>query len=575
MARRLSADNGLKGVAMTIRGLLEKWAGEQPDLEALRYCEDKVWKSRSYGEMLRGVREVAEGYGQRFGLVPREENAAIILPNGPIWMESYLAQCGIGAAVVPIDPKLHNDEVAYVLRDAQGRVVTTDLAHLKMMVTIARDLPDLRGIVIVDGKVHDGQRIGDRIAVLEYERLRIPGGGAWYDAHVAEASDIASIIYTSGTTGKPKGAMLTHDNFIKDVSGAIAGFGAPLGASDSFFVVLPLFHAFSFTTNFVVPLYCGARMFFMQSLRTIGKDIHDLRPTVLLAVPLLAEKLHDKIEDGLRKSRVAQFLMKIGLRGPVMHMVKLKLGGKLRFIITGGAPCPRHVIECFNRIHVRFLEGYGLTECSPVVSVCPPELPKIGTIGLPVKGIEVRLADKNDQGVGELQIKGPIVMQGYYHNPDASEEVFDDDGKGGLWLRTGDLASMDEDGFITIRGRKKALIVNREGKNIYPEEVEIMIAKEPAVQDVVVIGYTQGDDPGEKVGAVIYPNEDWFRREYGGKLPPWEEVEKVATKRAQEKCAELADYKRIRKVRVSKEPLVRTSIGKVKRVAYKGTLDEK
>jgi long-chain acyl-CoA synthetase len=255
-------------------------------------------------------------------------------------------------------------------------------------------------------------------------------------------------------------------------------------------------------------------------------------------------------------------------------MVKLKLGGKLRFMVTGGAPCPRHVLESFNRIHVRFLEGYGLTECAPVVSVCPPELPKIGTIGRPIDGIEVRLADMSDQGVGELQVKGPIVMQGYFHNPEATMEAFDDDGNGGRWLRTGDLASMDEDGFITIRGRKKALIVNREGKNIYPEEVEIMIAKEPAVQDVCVVGYTQGGDPGEKVGAVIYPNEEWFKEQNGGALPPWEEVEKTAVKRAQEKCAELADYKRVRKVLVMKEPLVRTSIGKVKRVVYKGMLDE-
>ena len=559
---------------MTIRELLEKWATATAQNVAVKYCENKVWKTRSYGEMLRGVREVAEGYGSRFGLKPLEESAAIILPNSPIWMESYLAQCGAGVSVVPIDPKLHNEEVAYILKDAQVRVVTTDTAHLKMMMTIARNLPDLRGIAVVDGVVHEGQKIDGRIDVVEYGKLRVAGGGAWYDAHVAKADDIASIIYTSGTTGKPKGAMLSHANFLADCEGALTLFGGAIGPKDSFFIVLPLFHAFSFEANFVVPMYAGSSMVFVQSLRTVGQDIHDTQPTVLCAVPLLAEKLHEKIEDGLRKSKLAQALMKIGLRGPVMHMVKLRLGGKLRFMITGGAPCPRHVMESFNRIHVRFLEGYGLTECSPIVSVCPPEIKAIGTIGKPIGGIEVRLADQNEQGVGELQVKGPIVMQGYFHNPDASAEAFDDDGKGGLWLRTGDLASMDEQGLITIRGRKKALIVNREGKNIYPEEVEIMIAKEPAVQDVVVIGYTQGGDPGEKVGAVIYPSEDWFKREYGGKLPAWEEIEKVAVKRAQEKCAELADYKRVRKVVVSKEPLVRTSIGKVKRVVYKGTLDE-
>ena len=559
---------------MTIRGLLEKWAAERPDSVALKYCEDKVWKTRSYGEFLRGVREIAEGYGARFGLQPRDENVAVILPNSPLWMEAYLAQCGTGVSVVPIDPKLHNDEVAYILKDARVKVVTTDTAHLKMMMTIAKDLPDLKGVVVADGVVHEGQKIDGRIDVVEYAKLRVVGGGAWYDAHVAETNDIASIIYTSGTTGKPKGAMLAHSNFIADGEGSLELFGGKLSSSDSFFIVLPLFHAFSFEANFVVPLMCGCSMVFVQSLRTVGQDIHDTKPTVLCAVPLLAEKLHEKIEDGLRKSKVAQFLMKIGLRGPVMHMVKMKLGGKLRFMITGGAPCPRHVMESFNRIHVRFLEGYGLTECSPIVSVCPPEVKEIGTIGLPIGGIEVRLADQNEQGIGELQVKGPIVMQGYFHNPDASAEAFEDDGKGGLWLRTGDLASMDAKGLITIRGRKKALIVNREGKNIYPEEVEIMIAKEPAIQDVVVVGYTQGGDPGEKVGAVIYPNEEWFKRENGGKLPAWEEMEKVAIKRAQEKCAELADYKRVRKVVVAKEPLVRTSIGKVKRVAYKGTLDE-
>ena len=559
---------------MTIRGLFEKCVERQADKEAQKWFENKEWRVRSWGEFRKAVEEVAEGYGVCFGLKAQEDNAAIILQNSPQWMESYLAQAGTGVSVVPIDPKLHNDEVAYILNDAQVKVVTTDKAHLMMMMRIAKDLPNLKAVVITDGVVHEGQKIDDRVEVVEYSKLRVAGGSAWYAEHRAKPSDVASIIYTSGTTGKPKGAMLTHDNFVKDAEGALAVFGARICEKDSFFVVLPLFHAFSFTGNFIVPFVTGSAQYFMQSLRTVGADIKTLKPTVLLGVPLLAEKLHDKIEDGLRKSKVAQFLLKIGLRGPVMHMVKLKLGGKLRFMVTGGAPCPRHVLESFNRIHVRFLEGYGLTECAPVVSVCPPEVTKIGTIGLPIKGIEVRLADKNEQGVGELQVKGPIVMQGYFHNPDASAEAFEDDGKGGLWLRTGDLASMDEDGFITIRGRKKALIVNREGKNIYPEEVEIMIAKEPAVQDVCVVGYTQGGDPGEKVGAVIYPNEEWFKEQNGGTLPSWEEVEKTAIKRAQEKCAELADYKRIRKVLVMREPLVRTSIGKVKRVAYKGMLDE-
>lgn len=553
---------------MTIRGLLERNVAQRPERNAFVWCEDKVWRRRNWREHLARVRDIAEGYGTRFGIRPREENTAIVLGNSPAWVECYLAQSGAGVAVVPIDPKLHEAEMQYILFDAQAVVVTTDKAHLRMMMNLAPSLPKLRGIVIVDGVINEGQRIANA-EVVGIEKLRLSGGGAWYDANVAVEGDVASIIYTSGTTGKPKGAMLTHNNFVTDVQGALATFNANITENDSMLTVLPLFHAFSFTANFLCSMMEGCEMQFVESIRTVGRDMKLLKPSVLFAVPLLCEKLYDKIQDGLKKSWIARFLLAIGLRGPVMHMVLLKLGGRLRFMVTGGAPCPRHVIECFRRLHVNFVEGYGLTECSPVVSITSADCAAVGTIGKPCAGVEVRLADVNENGVGELQVKGPIVMKGYYRNEKATKEAFD-----GEWFATGDLASIDEEGLITIRGRKKALIVNREGKNIYPEEVENVVGKDPAIQDIVVVGYTQGGDPGEKVGAVIFPNEDWFREQNGGKLPDQAEMEKIAAKRAQEKSAELADYKRIRKVFVSKEPLVRTSIGKVKRVVYKGTLDE-
>lgn len=553
---------------MTIRGFLERSAERYPSMNALKWYEDKEWKSRNWADFLKGVREISEGYATKLGLKPREENVAIILGNSPIWMESYLAQAGSGISVVPLDPKLHNDEVEYILKDAEATIVTTDKTHLKMMMAIAARLPKLKALVIVDGVIFDGQKIGD-VDVIEYEKLRIAGGGAWYDANCAKPEDVASIIYTSGTTGKPKGAMLTHHNFVCDIQGALKTFNVKITPADSLMVVLPLFHAFSFTANFMLGLMLSLEMKFIESLRTVGRDVKELKPTILMAVPLLAEKLHDKIEEGLGKSKIAQFLLKIGLRGPVMHMVKMKLGGRLRIMVTGGAPCPRHVLESFRRMHVAFYEGYGLTECAPVVSITSFDCRKIGTIGYAIDGCEVRLADQNEQGVGELQVKGPIVMKGYYHNDAATAESFD-----GGWFKTGDLASQDEEGLITIRGRKKALIVNREGKNIYPEEVENIVAKDVAVQDIIVVGYIQGGIPGERVGAIVYPNEEWFESENGGVKPSWEEIEKIVIKRVQERSAELADYKRIRKVVVSREPLQRTSVGKIRRVAYKGALDE-
>ena len=540
-----------------------------PNNVAMRWCEDKVWKSKTWVQFYNDVREIAEGYATRFGIKPREENTAIILPNHPQWMISYLAQAGAGISVVPVDPKLHNEEVWYILNDAEVTVVTTDKAHLRMFMDIAPRLPKLRGIVIIDGVIFDGQKIG-QADVVGLKSLMIRDGGEWYDQNLAQPSDVASIIYTSGTTGKPKGAMLTHSNFLHDVVGALKCFGAKITEKDSFFVVLPLFHAFSFLANFVCPMIVGAQICFMQSLRTVVQDIKTLKPSVMMAVPLLAEKIYQKIEEALASSKAAKFLFKIGLRGPIMHMVKLRLGGRIRFMVTGGAPCPHHVLKGFNRMHIRFLEGYGLTECSPVVSVCGPEIDAVGSIGKAIAGIQVRLDKPNEAGVGELQVKGPIVMKGYFHNEKATKEAFTEDG----WFMTGDLASIDEQGIISIRGRKKALIVNREGKNIYPEEVENCIAKELCVADILVLGYTEGGVPGERVGAIAHPNEEWFKAQNDGKVPSWEEMEKAAMKAVQTRCAELADYKRPRKVVISKEPLERTSVGKIRRVAYKGKLDE-
>ena len=562
---------------MTIRSYLEKFAQETPQATALRYFEAKDWHVRSWADFLAGVRAVAEAYGPRFALRPRAENVALMLPNGPEWMEAYLACSGAGVGVVPLDPKLHSAEVEYILKDSGAVVVTTDKAHLDLMRLIAPNLPDLRAVVLVDAGEVGPDALGD-VPLFDYVALksdpetvrRAAGHEAWYGTHVAQEEDVASIIYTSGTTGKPKGAMLTHANFIADIEGALRAFDdMTVDGNDTLLVVLPLFHAFSFCTNFVLGLFRGCQMAFVRSLYTIGEDIRVLQPTIVMSVPLLAEKMFDRIDAKIKASKKARFLMAVGLGGLVRHNVRKGLGGRLRFMIVGGAPCPKHVLEGFRRLALPVLEGYGLTECSPVVSIAGPKVAKIGTIGLKLANIEIRLADQNEQGVGELQIKGPITMKGYWHNEAATAEAFDGD-----WLKTGDLASIDEIGLISIRGRKKALIVNREGKNIYPEEVEARIGADPVVADCVVVGYTTGGIPGEKVGCVVHPNTDLLKEMNGGVEMPWPEAEKIAQRRVHAQCQHLADYKRVRKVVVSKEPLARTSIQKVRRVAYKGALDE-
>ena len=423
---------------MTIRSCLEKLAKETPHSAALKYCRCKEWHTRTWAEFLSGVRAVAEAYGPAFALRPREEAVAIMLPNNPEWMEAYLACSGAGVAVVPIDPKLHNDEVAYILKDSGAVVVTTDKAHIPMMQQIAPELPKLRAVVIVDGGAPSYAAIGN-VPVYDFVELKrgtSPSG--WYDRNVCTEDDVASVIYTSGTTGKPKGAMLTHLNFTEDARGGLAAFGEKVDSSDTFFIVLPLFHAFSFLGNFVLPIMLGSSVCFMRSLRTISDDLKEQQPTLLLAVPLLVEKVHDKIAGKLAKSKAARILTKIGLKAIVNANVKKALDPRLRFIVVGGAPCPVNVLNGFKSLGIKLLEGYGLTECAPVVSVAGPKDAKIGTIGHKLPNIEIRLADQNEAGVGELQVKGPIVMRGYFNNEVATRDAFD-----GEWFKTGDLASID------------------------------------------------------------------------------------------------------------------------------------
>ena len=554
---------------MTIRSALEDFAGRQPSHAAQTFCRDQGWVTRTYGEFLADVRLTAEAYGGKFALKPRSENVAQILPNGPEWMDVYLACSGAGVSVVPLDPKLHNDEVTYILKDSGAVVVTTDEAHIPMFQQIAPKLPKLRAIVIVGGSAPSYAAIGS-IPVFDFGELKRGAvASGWYDRNVCKEDDVASVIYTSGTTGKPKGAMLTHANFTEDARGGLAAFDERVDETDTFFIVLPLFHAFSFLGNFVLPIMLGSSVCFMRSLRTIPDDLKEQQPTLLLAVPLLVEKVHDKISAKLAKSRAARFLKFLGLKSIVNANVKKALDPRLRFIVVGGAPCPVQVLNGFKDLGIKLLEGYGLTECSPVVSVAGPKDAKIGTIGHKLPNIEIRLADKNEAGVGELQVKGPIVMRGYFNNETATKEAFD-----GEWFRTGDLASIDELGLITICGRKKALIVNREGKNIYPEEVENVIAGDPLISDCVVIGYRVGCDPGEHVGVIVHPDEEALTARNGGTPMEWKAMEKVARFGIRTRCQKLAEYKRPRKILVLHEPLERTSIQKVRRVAYKGMLDE-
>lgn len=555
---------------MTIRALLDRAVLRQPNRVAVRYHREGEWQCKTYTTLLAGVKQCSEAFG-RIGVQAGDDRVAIILENGLDWVESYLALTGVSIQVVPLDPKLRADEVAYILTNSEVSTVITDFRHRELLETIIPSLPKLQRVVFTEELSETYAPIAGRTCYnLDAMRQQYASGDlSFYDTHTVAPQDIASIIYTSGTTGKPKGVMLTHNNFCSDVEAALIMLEHLATTADDFLIVLPLFHSFSFLANLVLPIHCAAGMFFVESLRTMSEDIKTLRPTIVMAVPLLVEKLLDRIHVKVNASSVARALLKIGLGKWVGKSILKGLGGRLRLFVVGGAPCPTHILCGFKRLGVVVLEGYGLTECSPVVSINPMAKPRIGTIGKQIANIEIRIAEPNPQGVGELQVRGPIVMKGYFKDIEATREAFDGD-----WLKTGDLASMDADKYITIRGRKKALIVNREGKNIYPEEVEHVIGSHPYISGIVVVGYRVGGVPGERVGGIITPNIEAIKAANHGVEPAWSIIEKMIHEVVAEKSESLADYKHLRKLRTQCEPLERTSIQKVRRVVYQGTLDE-
>lgn len=555
----------------TIRTLFEGAVKSAPSSVFLEYLVEGERKQLSYSDTYDTVCELAELFAVA-GIDPKARPVALILENCHEWIETYLALSGTAIPIVPIDPKLRASEVAYILKDSNACAVVTDSGHLQLLESVLEDLPHIQTIFLHHVDENEAPKeIVSREVISIQSRLKVDSKRALspegrYASVTPVGEDICAIIYTSGTTGQPKGALLTNDNFFSDIDGTMAAIPF-FKKSDRFLVVLPLFHAFSFTANFLVCLYNHARLQFVRSLRTVGEDMKIFHPTALMAVPLLVEKFAGKIDTALRTNRALLLLQAFHLRGLVKHLILRSLGGKLRIVITGGAPCSTDVIAIMRRFGIPVVEGYGLTEASPIVSICAPKRAKIGTIGPALPNIEAKIEAPDEHGIGELILKGPIVMKGYLGRPDDTSETLQDG-----WLHTGDLATIDGDGYITIRGRKKSLIVNREGKNIYPEEVELCLARDKRLIDILVMGYKDRQEIGEKVGVIIVPDVKAFVNEKGEQMSE-SEISQEVRAIVRTLCGDLATYKHPRLVDVRFEPLKRTPALKIRRKVYEGQLD--
>ena len=555
----------------TIRTLLIDAAAKSGDDVFVRAKSDHEWKSLTFGDIYSLARRTAAVLS-RLG-VKKGDRVALMMENRPEWMSTYLGIVSCGVTAVPIDAKLQPHEVSHILRDSEAVAIFGSGRTWTLLHDIMGTMRFLRSVVLFDGVVavdrKDGSiRIYDADRALESAADGADGPESYFERNVADESDVASIIYTSGTTGRSKGAMLTHANFLAQLS-ALEYF--TVRKDDNFLLVLPLHHAFAFTANFLVPLAARCEVSIVENLRTIPENMKETSPTVLLAVPLLAEKMLASIMKKVGKSAAARTLMSLGLSRVVGRRIIAQLGGRLRILIVGGAAADPDVLRQWSRFGVKSLQGYGLTETAPISALSPQDDIRFDSVGKALPGHELRIADPNSDGVGEIEVRGPSVMKGYFRNEAATAECFDADG----WFMTGDLGTMDPDGFVTITGRKKSLIVNREGKNIYPEEVEIAINACPHILESIVLGYHMpGEKKGEHVGAIVVADLDKIAEERNksdaASASPMsdDEIRAMCVREVRAAMKQLSAYKHPRRIQVRFDPLRKTNTLKIRRYLY-------
>ncbi|HEX9728173.1 MAG TPA: long-chain fatty acid--CoA ligase [Gemmatimonadales bacterium] len=470
---------------------------------ALRFKSGDTWHDLTHQELARRVKHTALGL-RDIGVVPGDR-VAILSENRPEWAQADFACLTALCADVPIYPTLPAAQAAYVIRDSGAvAIFVADRQQYDKIVETRDQTPDLKHVIAFED-------LGDPATMTLQELMQ--RGAAIESSHPAYREEalavdpdaLATLIYTSGTTGDPKGVMLSHGNFTTNVLGALKVL--PIGPDDSALSLLPLSHSFERMAGHYTMFHGGCTISYAESIEAVSANMGEVRPTIVLAVPRLYEKIYARVLEnalagGAAKRRIffwakrnAELWADLVLDGrpvPAWLGVKKRLadrlvfsklqartGGRIRFFVSGGAPLSAEIAKFFYAAGLPILEGYGLTETSPVIAVNPLDRPKMGTVGRPIPGVSVVIAED-----GEILARGPNVMLGYYKKPEATRETVDSEG----WLHTGDIGELDADGYLRITDRKKDLIVTAGGKNIAPQPIENLVKTNKFVENAVMIG---------------------------------------------------------------------------------------
>lgn len=504
----------------------------------IRYKNAGSWIDIRWEEEQEYVESFALGL-LKLGVAPSEK-VAILSENRYEWYVSDLAIQSIGAIVVPIYATNTPEQIRYIINNSESvAIIASTSQQLNKLIGIKNDVPGLRYIITLDelrSKTDNAMNFSSILALGRSSGLaqelekRLSG---------ISSEDVATIIYTSGTTGDPKGVMLTHKNLLSDTEATYEVMKKELGDNEIMLSFLPLSHSFARTADYYVPIFHARGLQVLaESLDKLSENLMEIKPTMFVSVPRVFEKVYGKViaqveADKPAKRKIFYWAVAVGKRASsyfldnkplpfflslqhklatvlVFNKIKDAVGGRLKFASSGGAPLPKELGEFFFALGIKIIEGYGLTETSPVMTVNPPDKFKFGTVGKPIPGCELKIA--ND---GEVLTRGPMIMKGYYKKPEATQEVIDENG----WFHTGDIGFVDNEGYLHITDRKKDIIVTAGGKNIAPQPIENRLKMSKYIEEVVIIG-----DRKPYCVALIVPSfevlEDMAKKEaiqYGSK----------------------------------------------------------
>ncbi len=489
---------------------------------------------------------------------------AIIGKNSYSWITSYFA-CSIVGIAVPIDKELHIDEMINFINISECKAIIADEKFIKLFLANSSKLLNSVVFVNIDNSDFDNSISFKRM--LNDGSKKILSGNTDFNNISINPNDMHILLFTSGTTGNAKGICLSHNNICSNVI-SVAQI-VKVDKSTSLLSILPVHHTYECTLGHILPIYGGGCIAYCDGLKYINKNINEYKPSFVICVPLLLKNMHKKIIKALKESLPEKYFnndkhfidnLPCILRFFVKRKIKKSLGGKIKTFIVGAAAIDPKIIESFFKLGFKALQGYGLTECSPLVAGNNDIFYKADSVGLPIPNVEYKINNPDSEGNGEIIVKGPNVMLGYYNDYESTNNVIRDD-----WFYTGDLGHIDKDGFLYITGRCKSVIVTQNGKNIYPEELEYYLDQNPLISECIVIGVSSSTDKGVSVNAKILPNLDEFKKKLGKDSIEKIEIENEIKKIISNINEKLPNYKHIKDYKILEEPLEKTTTQKIKR----------